>query len=194
MFDTFYKTLHSILNNYVPNYKPNTSSNNYPKHILKLKQKVLFKTIHKSNNTFLIWTSLKKALSTQIKQLTINRENSVLSSDNKSYFYKYINSRCASKSNIGPIKSDNNTYLHSDLDKSNILNKQFASVFITDNTIMPILKQSNKESFINNFIFSRHLIRKYLFKLFSYYTLPPDNIPLIIYMLFSFELSIPLTI
>ena len=76
MFDTFYKTLHSILNHYVPNYKPNKSSNNYPKHILKLKQKMLklFKTRHKSNNTFLIWTSLKKSLSTQIKQITINRE------------------------------------------------------------------------------------------------------------------------
>ena len=41
MFGIFYKTLHSILNHYVPNYKPNTSSNNYPKHILKLKQKVI---------------------------------------------------------------------------------------------------------------------------------------------------------
>ena len=132
MFNTFYNTLHSILNHYVPNYKPNTSSNNYPKHMLKLKQKVLklFKTRHKSNNTFLIWTSLKKSLSTQLKQLTINSEDSVLSSENKLYFYKYIDSRCASISNIVPIKSDNNTYLHSDLDESNILNKQFASVFI----------------------------------------------------------------
>ena len=58
---------------------------------------------------------------------------------------------------------------------------------------MPTLKQSNKKSFINNFIFSRHLIRKYLFKLSSSYTLPPDN-PSIIYKLFSFELSIHLTI
>ena len=41
---------------------------------------------------------------------------------------------------------------------------------------MLTLKQSNNESFINNFIFSRHLIRKYLFKLSSSYTLPPDNI------------------
>ena len=132
MFNTFYNTLHSILNHYVPNYKPNTSSNNYPKHMLKLKQKVLklFKTRHKSNNTFLIWTSLKKSLSTQLKQLTINSEDSVLSSENKLYFYKYIDSRCASISNIVPIKSDNNTYLHSDLDESNILNMQFASVFI----------------------------------------------------------------
>ena len=59
---------------------------------------------------------------------------------------------------------------------------------------MSILKQLNKESFINNFIFSRHLIRKYLFKLSSSYTLPTDNIPSIIYKLFSFELSIPLII
>ena len=54
---------------------------------------------------------------------------------------------------------------------------------------MPTLKQSNNESFINNFIISRHLIRKYLFKLSSSYTLPPDNIPSIIFKLFSFELS-----
>ena len=79
-------------------------------YILKLKQKVLklFKTICNSNNTFLIWTSLKKSLITQIKQFTINRENSILSSDYKSYFYKYINFRCESISNICPIKIDNN--------------------------------------------------------------------------------------
>ena len=59
---------------------------------------------------------------------------------------------------------------------------------------MQTLKQSNKKYFIINFIFSRHLIRKYLFKLSSSYTLLPDNIPSIIYKLFSFELSIPLTI
>ena len=65
MFDIFYTTLHAILNHYVPNRKPKTSSNNYPKHILKQKQKVLklFKTRYNSNNKYLVLTSLKKSSS-----------------------------------------------------------------------------------------------------------------------------------
>ena len=72
MFDIFYKSLHTILNHYVPNYKPKKSSNNYSKHIFKLKQKVLklLKTRYNSNNKYLVWTSLKQLLCTQIKGMS----------------------------------------------------------------------------------------------------------------------------
>ena len=129
----------------------------------------------------------------------MDREHTILLSNDKSHFYKYINSRCSSISSIGPIKSDplsdlNGAYLYSDLDKTNQLNKQFTSVFIKDNGIIPPLIPPTNESSIYNFLFSRHKVRYHLLKLKKSYTLPPDNIPAIIFKMFSHELSIPLTL
>ena len=121
-------------------------------------------------------------------------EHKILFSNDKSHFYKYINSRCSSISSIGPIKSDNGAYLYSDLDKTNQLNKQFTSVFIKDNDTIPPLIPPTNESSINNFLFSRHKVRYHLLKLKKSYTLLPDNIPAIIFQMFSYELSIPLTL
>ena len=80
-------------------------------------------------------------------------------SNDKSHFYKYINYRCSSISFIGPIKSDNKTYLYSDLDKTNQLNKKCTSIFIKDNGIIHPLIPPKNESSINNFLFSRHKVR-----------------------------------
>ena len=124
----------------------------------------------------------------------MDREHKILLSNDKSHFYKYINSRCSSISTIGPIKSDNGAYLYSDLDKTNQLNKQFTSVFIKYNGIIPPLIPPTNESSINNFLFSRHKVRYHLLKLKKSYTLPPDNIPAIIFKMFSYELSISLTL
>ena len=128
------------------------------------------------------------------KRLTLDREHKILYSNNKSHFYKYINSRFSSISFIGLIKSDNGDYLYSDLDKTNQLNKKFTSVFIKDNGIIPPLIPPTNEYSINNFLFSRHKVRYHLLKLKKSYTLPPDNIPAIIFQMFSYELSIPLTL
>ena len=60
------------------------------------------------------------------------------------------------------------------------------------NGIIPPLITPTNESSINNFLFSK--VRYHLLKLKKSYTLPPDNIPAIIFKMFSYELSIPLTL
>ena len=65
-------------------------------------------------------------------------------------------------------------FIFSDTVKSNILNNQYASVFINDNDIIPPLSPPKHNSTINNVIFSRNNIRKHLS---LSCTLPPDNIP-----------------
>ena len=90
---------------------------------LKLKFFKLFKNKLNSHNNFIAWNCTKKSLYEQTKRLTLDREHKILLSNDKSHFYKYINSRCSSIKSIGPIKSDNGAYLYSDLDKTNQLNK-----------------------------------------------------------------------
>ena len=80
------------------------------------------------------------------------------------------------------------------MDKTNQLNKQFTSVLIKDNGIIPPLIPPTNESSINNFLFSRHKVRYHLLKLKKPYTLSPNNIPAIIFKKNSYELSIPLTL
>ena len=196
MFNIFYNTLYNIINDNVPAYKHIKNKKTYPKYILRLKVKCLkyYKTRLDSHNNFINWKNIKKLLDYNIKKLTIDREKLMLSSNDKSRFYNYINSRCSSFSTIGPIKSDDNTYIFSDTVKSNILNNQFSSVFINDNDNIPHLSPPKHNSTINNFLFYRHNIRKHLINLSLSCTLPPDNIPSIFFKQFSYELSIPLTI
>ena len=196
MFNIFYNTLYNIINDNVPAYKHIKNKKTYPKYILRLKVKCLkyYKTRLDSHNNFINWKNIKKLLDYNITKLTIDREKLILSSNDKSRFYNYINSRCSSFSTIGPIKSDDNTYIFSDTVKSNILNNQFSSVFINDNDNIPHLSPPKHNSTINNFLFYRHNIRKHLINLSLSCTLPPDNIPSIFFKQFSYELSIPLTI
>ena len=164
MFNIFYNTLYNIINDNVPAYKHIKNKKTYPKYILRLKVKCLkyYKTRLDSHNNFINWKNIKKLLDYNIKKLTIDREKLILSSNDKSRFYNYINSRCSSFSTIGPIKSDDNTYIFSDTVKSNILNNQFSSVFINDNDNIPHLSPPKYNSTINNFLFYRHNIRKHL--------------------------------
>ena len=196
MFNIFYNTLYNIINDNVPAYKHIKNKKTYPKYILRLKVKCLkyYKTRLDSHNNFINWKNIKKLLDYNIKKLTIDREKLILSSNDKSRFYNYINSRCSSFSTICPIKSDDNTYIFSDTVKSNILNNQFSSVFINDNDNIPHLSPPKHNSTINNFLFYRHNIRKHLINLSLSCKLPPDNIPSIFFKQFSYELSIPLTI
>ena len=131
MFNIFYNTLYNIINDNVPAYKHIKNKKTYQKYILRLKVKCLkyYKTRLDSHNNFINWKNIKKLLDYNIKKLNIDREKLILSSNDKSRFYNYINSRCSSLSTVGPIKSDDNTYIFSDTVKSNILNNKFSSVF-----------------------------------------------------------------
>ena len=84
----------------------------------------------------------------------MTREYNVINSNNKSLFYKYINSICSSHNEISPLIKDDNTYASLDHDKARLLNEQFTSVFTIDNGFIPDHTLKTHET-INNVIFTR---------------------------------------
>ena len=123
----------------------------------------------------------------------MQREYKVINSNNKSLFYKYVNSRCSSHNGISPLIKDDNSYASIDYDKAVLLNDQFTSVFTNYNGIIPdhTLKTENT---INDIIFTREMVRICLCKLSNSCTIPPDEIPSYILQTFSYDLSLPLSI
>ena len=128
-------------------------------------------TIH--NNK---WRDSQSLLHSNIHNYVLQREYKVINSNNKSLFYKYVNSRCSSDNGISPLIKDDNSYASIDYDKAVLLNDQFTSVFTNDNSIIPdhTLKIENT---INDIIFSREMVRICLCKLSNSCTIPPDEIP-----------------
>ena len=88
----------------------------------------------------------------------MQREYKVINSNNKSLFYKYVNSICSSHNGISPLIKDDNSYASIDYDKAVLLNDQFTSVFTNDNGIIPDHTLTT-ENTINDIIFTREMVR-----------------------------------
>ena len=139
------------------------------------------------------WRDSLSLLLYNIHNYVLQRDYKVINSNNKSLFYKYVNSRCSSHNGISPLIKYNISYTSLDYDKAVLLNNQFTSVFTNDNGI--ILDNTLKtENAINDIIFTREMVRKCLCKLSNLITIPPDEIPSYILHKFSYDLSLPLSI
>ena len=66
-----------------------------------------------------------------------NKELRVIESNNMGKFCKYINARLACKGRIPPLSKLDGSYAVSDLDKAELLQAQFKSVFTTDDGMHP---------------------------------------------------------
>ena len=84
-----------------------------------------------------MWRDSQSLLHCNINNFVLNREYNVINYNNKSLFYKYVNSRCSSHNEISPLIKYDNTYASLDYDKARLLNEQFTSVFTIDNGIIP---------------------------------------------------------
>ena len=58
--------------------------------------------------------------------------SNLISSNNLGSFYKYVNKKLSSRSGIGCLKRDGGSMTTDPREKAELLNKYFASVFITD--------------------------------------------------------------
>jgi len=81
-------------------------------------------------------------------------EQSVINSANLGNFYRYVNGRLSCKSGVGPLKTGSGEVIVSDVEKAEVLNKYFTSVFTVDNGIFPDFgRRVDKNIFINEIDF-----------------------------------------
>ena len=118
----------------------------------------------------------------------------MLSSNKKSSFYNYINTKLNNKNIIPPLRNrvDHNIIYTNDFDKAYFLSDQFSSIFLKshisyDPSIM-------KDSRFNDFPISQEIVRTFLCKLPPKFNSSPDGLPKGMLKLLSYEISYPLSI
>ena len=103
MLDIFSKT--------VPMSKLSTNSHKYI-HSVQSKCLRSFKNRNKSTIHNNKWRNSQSLLHYNIHNYVLQREYKVINSNNKSVFYKYVNSRCSSHNGISPLIKDDNSYMN----------------------------------------------------------------------------------
>ena len=76
--------------------------------------------------------------SSYILQYDIDCEEKILNSNNLGAFYKFVNKKLTSSSGVAPLINSEGILISADIDKANLLNKYFESVFIQDDGNLPI--------------------------------------------------------
>ena len=94
---------------------------------------------------------LKKLIYDYDKQV----EQSVINSANLGRFYRYVfNGKLSCKSGVGPLMSGSNKVTVSDVEKAELLNNYFSSVFTIDNGVFPkFCRRVDNENFISEINF-----------------------------------------
>ena len=110
----------------------------YPHHIRKLivKKKRLWKTAKRSGN-FDNYKKLTEKYKTAVNDYNDLCENEIMSSGKVNDFYKYVKSKIKARSQIPPLLNENNIEISDDLNKAELFNAYFASVFTVDDGNLP---------------------------------------------------------
>ena len=113
----------------------------YPKHIRKLltKKSAIWRTLKTTHSPELLtrYRCIADLCKLKIFKFDSEREQRLLNANNLGAFYNFINRKLCSKSGIAPLKDDKNTLLTNDVDKANLLNNYFHSVFNNDDGTLP---------------------------------------------------------
>ena len=118
-------------------YKPR----HYPKHIRILlnRKAAIWRTlkIDKSDYMKSKYAHIVHACKTAITKFDISKEEQILNANNLGAFYKFVNGKLCSSSGIPPLTDSASNLITSDIDKANLLNSYFQTVFTKDNGILP---------------------------------------------------------
>ena len=108
----------------------------YPKHIrILLKRKAAIWRVLRSSHSselYIKYCNIAHQCKSAIYEYDAGREMNLLNANNLGAFYTFINKKLHNSSDIAPLYNNTGSLLPGDLDKANILNSYFESVFIKD--------------------------------------------------------------
>ena len=133
----------------------------------------------KSSALYCKYYSVANECKLAIFQYDAQREERLLNANNLGAFYKFVNNKTGSHSSIPPLKNNLNSFLFSDEDKANLLNKYFESVFTKDDGIVPPFPSRipPNNPGISDVTITPHIINKILIKLKTNSAAGPDCLP-----------------
>ena len=103
-----------------------------------MKKAAIWRTLRISKTTDLNikYRNIAEQCKIEIQKFDSEREEKLLKANNLGAFYKFVNKKLSNSSGIAPLKH-NGQLLINDIDKANILNSYFESVFTHDNGSLP---------------------------------------------------------
>jgi hypothetical protein len=151
MWDKFSNYLNMLIEKYVPHKRLNCNKLHTPKHIKKLydKKRILhrrFKTTGKGKHAY---TECCRFYRNAVIQQSVQDENEAVYSNNQKRFFKYINLKMRTQPSIPPLRKENGELEILDIDKAEILNNFFTSVFTKDDNVNPPFPNRTLNASIN---------------------------------------------
>jgi hypothetical protein len=170
----------------------------YPKHINKLlnRKAAIWRSLknHKTPEMNLKYSNIANQCRLEIFKFEKEKEIKILQSNNLGAFYNFVNKKLSSKSGVAPLKDPHGNLILSDIQKANLLNEYFHSVYTKDNGHLPpfpLRLPPNCEG-LDNIDISPEIVQRIMSKLKKNSAAGPDNLPPIFFCSTSHSLSFPL--
>jgi hypothetical protein len=184
--NSFYKIIYDCIHVNVPNSTSKGSHLNnkrlYPLSVRKLETKKrqawrLYKAFHSES----LFTKYK-LISSKCRQAKLDAtrkfEESIINSGNLGKFFRYANSKLATKHNVGPLRFSNGSITIDPSLKADLLSKYFDSVYTVDNDVLPTSATNHiLDSDLSSISFNATIVSRCLKKLNVRAAGGPDNVP-----------------
>ena len=203
MWSMFLEVLNTVIDMFVPIVKTENRNNNKQKHYPRCINKALAKKRHtwklckvQPHNCLLKYKyrESSRVCSYLIKEHEKQIEQKVIEANSTGAFYKHVNRRLRYKAGVGPLFDDDGKLVTNDLYKSELLNKYFASVGVTDNGIMPSVVYDTPSNKLNSIIFTKASVLKAMKKLKYNLSSGPDGLPPLFFKKLQHSLAEPLAL
>ena len=145
----------------------------------------------------MMMTEIVLALRKAIIDFDIMKEEKIIKANNLGAFYRYINNKLSHGNGITPLFDTNGNLITSEIEKANLLNDYFKSVFTIDNGLLPEFSTRfppDSPKIFDDIKISPEIINRILLDLKSNSAAGPDNIPSIFYKKSAAAISYPLSI
>ena len=197
-WDFFYSTVIFAIDSFVPWMDAKDRGFLWPTHVKNLQCRRI--------NAWKSWTrymdpfaelefdrlthAVKKAETDFLKKL----EAQVLKSKNSKRFYSFVNSRTKFRPTIPVLRDSVGNFVSSDIEKANLLNNHFSSVFLVDNGLIPYVLPSPVKATLSTVTFDVEKVYLALRHQGTGFASGPDEIPPIFIKKCAFGLALPLSI
>jgi hypothetical protein len=128
-----------------------------------------------------------------IKQLHVRNESRLINNGLIKPFYNYVNSKIKSTSRIASLQDSKGNIHCDDVERADMFNKFFSSVFVTDNGNMPAFP-NRTDKICADTVFPPDKVLKAIAHMNKSAAAGPDNLPAILFVKLASHLCVPLSL
>ena len=181
---------------FVPLCKMSNRKNDYPPVLRRLiaRKRRLFRFSKRSKIGKNLYNKCAKIYEESVRDFHDAKESAIVDSGNIKSFYNYANKKLKNRHDIAPLKRADGSFATDNLEKAEILQSQFGSVFSADDNSNPAFdKLVDKNVGLNSVAFPVDTVLKKLRKLPAKCSQTPDGIPAVFWKNVADNVAFPLS-